>query len=905
MQTVNTLRKHILWELAGLLVIGLLGTPACGDKSPGGGQPDAAIPCEGEEDCPAGMTCQGNICVTLTTDDAGVDAALSGQLSVFPDPVQFGNAPLHLDTTRDVTLANIGDGDLRVSQIVLTEDDLLDEYTCLPEGVVDIVIPPAGTETVTVVLHPDDGELDFGSLSVHSDDPANPVITVQLESEYKGDPTLEVCVLDDDVANPQPFVDCDVDSVGGDPLLDYGVIPFGVPVMRPAVIRNAADGNAPLHIESVEIHSDSTAIEADMNLRLFMYDTDGVTEIDVTPPLFLSAGDPSQAIPPELLYAEVSFGANVDGIVTNTWIIVTCNDPGAKNVPISGAVTGCPQDQWDVNGDPSDGCEYHCVYNGPETCGNAVDENCNGDIDDEGAISCVTYYRDQDGDNYGVTADWRCLCAPSPSDFYTATLDNDCNDNNNSINPAATEVCDSADNDCNNQTDEGLGQTTCGQGECLHTVDNCVGGVVQFCDPLQGQAAETCDNLDNDCDGDTDEGLGQTTCGLGVCLHTVDNCVGGVVQFCNPFQGSGPEQCNGLDDDCDGTPDADAAGEVDVDGDGSLSCDDCDDGDPNNFPGNPEICDGQDNNCNGVADLPGGEHDGDGDGSLVCADCNDSDPNNFPGNPELCDGQDNDCNGVADYPGFEIDTDGDGSLSCADCDDGDGNNYPGNSEVCDGQDNDCDTSVDEDSVAAMCGSVPQAVEACSGAAGCTIQSCSSNYYDIDGLFSTGCECHASPSPITTGSSCGSAINLGTLSDNPASTYNRSGNTPTAGRSVWYRFTASDDADTNGDEFHVDVRFTTNPGTTYVMDVYRGGCPGTGTKLATAENDRFDWYTDQNRTSSGCTVSAPCGEGNCRSTNQANYNICSNSGATYRVRVYQPASQQVCSAYTLQFTNGIY
>jgi Putative metal-binding motif len=759
--TFGLLRPEYLLILVSGLVVS-----ACAHKPAGGDQPDASMACENEEDCPTGWTCQGNLCVLLTSDDAGVDASLPGELTIFPDPVQFGNAPLHLDTVRDVTLANIGDGNITVTQIVLTEDDLLDEYTCLPDGVVEIVIPPAGTETVTVRLHPNDAELDLGSLSIHSDDPVNPVLTVQLESSYKGVPTLDVCVLDDDVTNPQPFADCDVDSVGGDPLLDYGVVTFNVPVMRPVVIRNAADGNAPLHIENVEIHSDSIAIEADMSLRLFMYDTDGVTEIAVTPPLFLSAGDPATSIPPELLYAEVTFGASVDGIVTNTWILVTSNDLNGKSVPISAAVSGCPENLWDLNNDPSDGCEYSCVYSGPELCGNAEDENCNGATDDEGAISCVTYYKDADGDNYGVTADWRCLCSPSTTDDYTATQNNDCNDNNDLVNPLASESCDGVDNNCNNQTDEGLGQTACGLGECLHTIDNCAGGVIQICDPLEGQSTEVCDLSDNDCDGLVDETLGQTTCGLGECVHTIDNCISGVVQNCNPFDGTSSEECNGLDDDCDGTPDSDAP-------------------------------------------------------------------------------------------------------------------------------------------ATMCGNLPNATEGCGGASGCFIAGCSSSWYDLDGTVSNGCECHASPSPVSTGNTCANAISLGSLTDTSGSTVTRSGNTPVSGREVWYVFTAVDDVDTLGDEFHVDVRFTEAPNPNYVMDVYRGGCPGTGTQVANAENDRFDWYVDFNRTSTGCTQSAPCGEGNCRASNVANYNICNDDTATFLVRVRQPSSQTLCTSYTLEISNGVY
>jgi len=43
---------------------------------------------------------------------------------------------------------------------------------------------------------------------------------------------------------------------------------------------------------------------------------------------------------------------------------------------------------------------------------------------------------------------------------------------------------------------------------------------------------------------------------------------------------------------------------VDLDGDGVSTCDDdCDDADPNNFPGNEEACDLADNDCDGVADA--------------------------------------------------------------------------------------------------------------------------------------------------------------------------------------------------------------------------------------------------------------------------------------------------------------
>jgi len=151
-----------------------------------------------------------------------------------------------------------------------------------------------------------------------------------------------------------------------------------------------------------------------------------------------------------------------------------------------------------------------------------------------------------------------------------------------------------------------------------------------------------------------------------------------------------PEICDGFDSDCDGVLPAD---EEDADSDGVSICDgDCDDMDGLNTPGRMELCDGQDNDCDGAPNAD--EVDMDGDGQLGCQDCDDGDADTYVGADELCDGKDNDCDG--NIQPAEQDNDGDGSLRCDDCDDADANNSPDFVETCDGHDNDCDGSPDAD-----------------------------------------------------------------------------------------------------------------------------------------------------------------------------------------------------------------
>jgi subtilisin family serine protease len=87
----------------------------------------------------------------------------------------------------------------------------------------------------------------------------------------------------------------------------------------------------------------------------------------------------------------------------------------------------------------------------PESC-NEVDDDCDGDVDED-AVDMTAYFADADGDGHGDPGVSLDGCSP-PSGFVESA--DDCDDGRADVSPVATETCDGVDEDCDGEADNGL-----------------------------------------------------------------------------------------------------------------------------------------------------------------------------------------------------------------------------------------------------------------------------------------------------------------------------------------------------------------------------------------------------------------------------------------------------------------
>jgi hypothetical protein len=365
-----------------------------------------------------------------------------------------------------------------------------------------------------------------------------------------------------------------------------------------------------------------------------------------------------------------------------------------------------------------------CVANGDEVC-NGLDDDCDGTTDEGFDVggACT--------EGQGVCArEGTRVCAEG-----VAVCDVEAGA------PEGDERCDGRDNNCDGTVDEGFdvgvacrydeGMCT-SRGEMVCTGD----GLATECDAAPIEiVAERCDDLDNDCDGEIDEGIeigALCEAGVGQCRR------GGFVEcaddgevICTARAGMPREEiCDGFDNDCDGFADEDFGAEVCAAGEGACRVEGqtlCSpDGEfvCNAVPNEPvvEVCNGIDDDCDGSVDEDFGGALGEAcmnalgacgrAGVFVCNDAGDEvfcDAPEPAGEPavEACNGIDDDCDGVVDddIPGVGEVCDGAelelcqvGLTGCADngeivCQ---ATNIDPGREFCNQIDDDCDGTVDED-----------------------------------------------------------------------------------------------------------------------------------------------------------------------------------------------------------------
>ena len=176
-------------------------------------------------------------------------------------------------------------------------------------------------------------------------------------------------------------------------------------------------------------------------------------------------------------------------------------------------------DGYGIN--PVPGCQPGAVDNGLDCiegdpfanpgvlldpCGGR-DQDCDGELDED---PNVVWYVDADGDGVGVPGESITSCE-QPEGYGATTLD--CDDADPTRGGGLPELCDGEDNDCDPNIDEEAqtGLAANQNGVCLGSRNACVGGVEVAPDRTliaDYEADEaTCELMDNDCDGETDEGL--------------------------------------------------------------------------------------------------------------------------------------------------------------------------------------------------------------------------------------------------------------------------------------------------------------------------------------------------------------------------------------------------------------
>ncbi len=223
------------------------------------------------------------------------------------------------------------------------------------------------------------------------------------------------------------------------------------------------------------------------------------------------------------------------------------------------------------------GMTYYFAVSAYDSNGNASDFSSEG-IKDFQDTTLVMFYCDSDNDgSFHSLSDGVCTgTGCEPAECIT-TPGTDCNDNNPTIHPGASDTnCNGIDENCDGTPDNNYpsSSTSCGTGACQSSGQNmCINGsVTDTC--IAGTPSgddSDCNNIDDDCDGSVDNHyvISISTCGTGVCssLGQISCSDGSEHDTCTPVQPDEPVEtgaADGLDNDCDGLIDEEASAKVEI-----------------------------------------------------------------------------------------------------------------------------------------------------------------------------------------------------------------------------------------------------------------------------------------------------------------------------------------------------
>jgi hypothetical protein len=407
-------------------------------------------------------------------------------IGVDPLALDFGDVHVRGDRSLPVVVTNEGRGFLQVPDLQVSGGG--GAFQVNPASLPSL--GPDDSSAVSVRFSPQVIGGREATLRITSNDPDQPEVPVPLTGNAI-DPNIDVA--------PWP------------PPLNFGQIYRGQSAEHAVHIRNVGVG--PLEITLIQMNSGSSP---DFSL------------VDL-PPLPATLHSSSQFLTFKVLYAPPAVGADSGAVRIESSDL---DAAPAYLLAVQGEAIGCPAGFWDINGDPSDGCEYPCTLtnNGLEAC-DGIDNDCDGDTDED----------------FDLTSH--------------------------------PDHCGACNRPCVYQNASGLCQSsTCVLGPCRTGYWDANGDPADGCEypcVLTNNGVERCDGLDNDCDGDTDEGFDLATdelncgacgnicdlfhassecqesaCRVLACDPPWENCDGQHVNGCERDLQTDPLHCNGCGNEC-------------------------------------------------------------------------------------------------------------------------------------------------------------------------------------------------------------------------------------------------------------------------------------------------------------------------------------------------------------------